>query len=148
MYPFLFGISIIQQFRPYFRKHISKQLDPHEYLFLNTLIIAAIIIIYLVYLWSKEQHSFTEMFGKYSKLTFFEYCCIIILSLITVCSSIFIFYFDKYYNNPFINSIFLKAFGMVSLLVVSVFFFKEKYNWQQVIGIITVLFGLYLMSLK
>ena len=50
MYPFLFGIALLQQFRPYFRKHISDRLDPHEFVFLNTLCIGAVVSIYLIYL--------------------------------------------------------------------------------------------------
>jgi drug/metabolite transporter (DMT)-like permease len=148
MYYLLFGITLIQQLRPYFRKYISNRLDPHEYLFLNTLFIAVIISIYLLYLWMNEKHSFTEMLSKYSDLTIIEYCCIFILAFFTVSSSIFIFHFDKYYNNPFINSIFLTAFGMISLLFVSVFIFNEKYKLNQLLGIVIVLLGLYFTTIK
>jgi drug/metabolite transporter (DMT)-like permease len=107
-----------------------------------------IIIGYLLYLGLTEKHSFTEMLSKYSDLTRIEYCCIFILAFFTVFSSIFIFHFDKYYNNPFINTIFLKAFGMISLLLVSVFIFQEKYKLNQVLGVVIVLLGLYLTTLK
>jgi drug/metabolite transporter (DMT)-like permease len=88
------------------------------------------------------------MLVKYSNLTLIEYCCIFILAFITVSSSIFIFYFDKNYNNPFINTIFLKAFGMIALLAVSIFVFEEKYKWTQILGVVIVLLGLYLTTLK
>lgn len=148
MYPFLFGIALIQQFRPYFRKQISDRLDSHEFVFLNTLAISAVVLIYLIYLWFTEQHSFIDMFGKYNKLTLIEYGCIFLLAIFTVASSIFVFHLDKYYNNPFLNSIFLKAAGMIMLVLVSIFIFKEKYTMNQIFGVVIILCGIYITTVK
>lgn len=148
MYPFLFGIALLQQFRPYFRKHISDRLDPHEFVFLNTLSIGLVVSIYLIYLSFTEQHSFSKMFGKYTMLTFLEYVCIFLLALLTVFSSIFIFHLDKYYNNPFLNSIFIKASGMIMLVLVSIFIFKEKYTMNQIFGVAIILCGIFISTVK
>lgn len=148
MYPFLVGIALIQQFRPYFRKQISDRLDPHEFIFLNTLMIGFVVSLYLVFLWVNEQHSFTDMFGKYTTLTMIEYSCIFLLAIFTVSSSIFVFHLDKYYNNPFLNSIFLKAAGMVMLVLVSIFIFKEKYNMNQIFGVAIIICGIYITTVK
>ena len=148
MYPFLVGIALIQQFRPYFRKQISDRLDSHEFIFLNTLMIGFVVSIYLVFLWVNEQHSFTDMFGKYTTLTMIEYACIFLLAIFTVSSSIFVFHLDKYYNNPFLNSIFLKAAGMVMLVLVSIFIFKEKYNMNQIFGVAIIICGIYITTVK
>jgi drug/metabolite transporter (DMT)-like permease len=148
MYPFLAAIAFIQQFRPYIRKQIADRLDPHEFVFLNTMFIALVVSIYLIYLWATEQHSFTDMITKYSTLTIVEYICIFLLAVFTVSSSIFVFHLDKYYNNPFMNSIFLKSAGMIMLILVSVFVFKEKYTINQIFGIAIILSGIFITSVK
>lgn len=147
MYPFLFGIAFLQQLRPYFRKHISNRLDSHEYIFLNTFVISIIVCVYLAYLFFSEQHSVTKMFTKYMKLTTLEYVCIIILALLTVASSFVIFHLDKNFNTPLLNIILLKSIGLISLIVISVCLFNEKYSMYQILGICIILFGMYLVSI-
>jgi len=91
---------------------------------------------------------FSKMFGKYSMLTTLEYVCIFILAFLTVFSSIFIFHLDKYYNNPLLNSVFVKAVGMIMLVLVSIFIFKEKYTMNQIIGVFIILCGIFITSVK
>jgi len=148
MYPFLAAIALIQQFRPYIRKQIADRLDPHEFVFLNTIFIAFVVSIYLIYLSLTDQHSFKDMFGKYSTLTNIEYICIFLLAIFTVSSSIFVFHLDKYYNNPLLNSIFMKSAGMIMLILVSVFIFKEKYTINQIFGIAIILSGILITTVK
>jgi multidrug transporter EmrE-like cation transporter len=56
--------------------------------------------------------------------------------------------FDKHYNTPLLNSIMLKTFGMISLILVSIFVFKEKYTYMQMLGMVLTITGIYMISLK
>jgi drug/metabolite transporter (DMT)-like permease len=87
------------------------------------------------------------MFTKYMKLTTLEYVCIIILALLTVASSFVIFHLDKNFNTPLLNIILLKSIGLISLIVISVCLFNEKYSMYQILGICIILFGMYLVSI-
>jgi len=146
MYHYLLGISFLQQFRPYFRKYISNQLEPHEYFLLNTIIILVIIIIYTIYLKINNKISFYKMSNNYNNLKYQEIICIIILAILTVISGLFIFELDKNYNTPLLNSMYLKAFSTVALIIIGIFIFEESYKLHQFIGLLFIFLGVYLTS--
>jgi drug/metabolite transporter (DMT)-like permease len=147
--PFLYGfISLLQQFRPYFRKHISYKLEHHEYLFLNSLFVTMITCIYLVYLFVIERTSMEKIIDTFNILTLEEYIFIIALSILTIVSSIFIYEMDKNHNTPFLNNLFIKSSGILALIFISIFMFNESYKPHQFVGILFILLGIYLASTK
>jgi drug/metabolite transporter (DMT)-like permease len=147
--PFLYGfISLLQQFRPYFRKYISYKLEHHEYLFLNSLFVSIITCIYLVYLFVIERTSMEKIIDTFNILTLEEYIFIIALSSLTIVSGIFIYEMDKNYNTPFLNNLFIKSSGTLALIFISIFMFKESYKPHQFVGILFILLGIYLASTK
>jgi len=141
-------ISILQQFRPYFRKHISDKLDHHEYMFLNSFVISILASIYLVYLFAIEHTTIDKVIQKYKTLTFYEILFIIGLSSLTIISGFLMFEMDKNHNTPFLNSIFVKSAGILGLIAMSIFLFKESYKAHQFVGVAFILFGIYLASTK
>jgi len=70
--------------------------------------------------------------------------CLFIIAILAVISSLFIFELDKKYNSPLLNSLFLKIASVVALCFVSIFIFKEKYTWKQILGILLAILGIYL----
>lgn len=146
MYEYFLFISFLQQFRPYFRKHISNSLDHHEYLLLNSLCVFFISILYLLYLYSIRKIKLSKMVENYSSLTLTEFGCIITLSILTIIYAIFMFEVDKHHNSPLINSLFMKSAGAIALLCVGIFIFEESYKIHQIMGIGLILFGVYLVS--
>ena len=148
MYNFFLGITFLQQFRPYFRKHISNTLDPHEYVLLNTLAILIIIILYVSYLFITQKTTHSKLISNIKSLSYSECGCILMLAILTVVSGLLIFELDKNFNTPLINSMFLKAISMIALICVGIFIFKEKYKMHQYIGLLLVLLGMYLISQK
>jgi len=147
--PFLYGfISLLQQFRPYFRKYISYKLEHHEYLFLNSLFVSIITCIYLVYLFVIERTSMEKIIDTFNILTLEEYIFIIALSSLTIVSGIFIYEMDKNYNTPFLNNLFIKSSGTLALIFISIFMFNESYKSHQFVGILFILLGIYLASTK
>jgi|694.fasta_scaffold55378_6 drug/metabolite transporter (DMT)-like permease len=148
MYHFFLGITFLQQFRPYFRKHISNTLDPHEYMLLNAITIMIIIMLYISYLCITQKTTHSKLISNIQSLTYTECCCILLLAILTVVSGLLIFELDKNYNTPLINSMFLKAISLIALICVGIFIFKEKYKMHQYIGFFLVLCGMYLISQK
>lgn len=148
MYPLIIFISFLQQFRPYFRKHISNSLEYHEYLLLNSLCISFIVIVYLLYLYNARKLSVSKMITNYGTLTLVEIACILMLSLFTIISGMFLFELDKNHNTPLLNSLFVKSAGTIALVCIGIFMFEESYKLHQFIGIGLILIGIYLASSK
>jgi len=147
--PILIGsLSLLQQFRPYFRKYISDKMNHHEYIFINSLFICAIICIYLVFLVVTEKTTMTEIITTYKSLTLQEIGFLTALSVLTVISGVVVYELDKNINTPFLNSIYFKVAGMLALFAIGVLLFKETYKTHQIVGIGITILGIYLMSMK
>jgi drug/metabolite transporter (DMT)-like permease len=56
--------------------------------------------------------------------------------------------FDKNFNTPLINSLYLNTASVLTMLVIGVFLFKEKYDHIQILGIALIILGIYLFVNK
>lgn len=147
MYYYIFGLTLLKSINPYFRKHILATLTGHDLLIINTFFIFIIVAIIFLYKCFFDK-TIINTFNNYKKLSLTQLVCLFALATLAVVSSLFIFELDKNYNNPLINSLFLKVASVVALGFVSICIFKEKYNWKQIIGIILAGFGVYLITNK
>jgi uncharacterized membrane protein len=77
-----------------------------------------------------------------------EIGAVIVLSFLTVLSGIMLFEFDKSYNTPLINTIFIKSIGALSIVFIGVVIFEETYTYMNWLGILMILIGLYLVMSK
>lgn len=149
MYLLFFGITLLNQFRPYFRKYISDTLDHHEFFLLSAIMILFVISLYIVHLIHISGHtSMGTLLGNMAKLSYIEVLAVFILSTFTVISGLLIFELDKNHNNPLVNSIILKALSMIAVVCVGVFVFEEKYKIHQVLGVGLIILGIFLASKK
>jgi drug/metabolite transporter (DMT)-like permease len=148
MYLYLFTIQILKTFNIYFRKHILDTLEPHEYLFINTFLIAFIVLFFFLYKMIYHKFTINKLLGKIQKLSLIQLFFIILIAVVTCSSILFNIEFDKSYNTPLINRLFIKVISTILLVIVSVFFFKENYNLKQYIGIFLTVLGLYLTMSK
>jgi len=147
MYHYILGLTFLKSLSPYFRKHVLGILSGHELLFINTFCIS--IIVFLVFLYKfMFDKSFHKTIENYKKLSFGHYTCIFIIALLTVFSALLIYEFDKSYNTPFLNSVFIKVASVIFLFLVSVFLFEEKYTIKQILGIALTVVGVYLVTSK
>jgi drug/metabolite transporter (DMT)-like permease len=73
--------------------------------------------------------------------------CIFILAAVAVITTLSIFHLDKHYNTPLLNSVYMQAFGIVMLLVIGIFMFREQYKWNHFVGILVILLGIYITNL-
>lgn len=81
-------------------------------------------------------------------LNFMEIGSVIVLSALTVLSGIMLFEFDKSYNTPLINTIFIKSIGALSIVFIGVVIFEESYSYANWLGILMIIIGLYLVMVK
>lgn len=146
MLHFAFLIGTIKTFVPYIRKKVLLSLDPHEYLFLNTMIIAFLCSVYMIYHLFRNNHTLDNIMTKYRSLSYLEILFAFLISSITVISSIFILNMDKYYNTPLINSFLIKIISAVLLILTGIFIFEEKYNPQQMLGIFLGIVAVFLIT--
>jgi len=146
MYNLITGITLLKQIRPFFHKYILRTLNAHEYLFINSIIIFIVILVYLGYMFFVEHISLGETVDKCCKLSYFQIIGMIMLSIITMASTMLFFDFDKHYNTPLINAMYFYGVSIIILLLIGVFGFNEKYNWKQLCGIIVIMFGIYLIT--
>jgi drug/metabolite transporter (DMT)-like permease len=70
------------------------------------------------------------------------------MAFLAIGSSIFIYEFDKNYNTPLINSMFMRTASTISLILVGIFLFEERYSWKQIAGVFLTIFGVLLISQK
>jgi uncharacterized membrane protein len=148
MYLYLFTIQILKTFNIYFRKHLLTTLDSHEYLFINTILIALIVLFFFLYKMIFHNFTINKLVGKVQNLSLLQIFFIILIAVVTCSSILFNIHFDKTHNTPLVNRLLTKVVSTILLFIVSVFFFKENYNLKQYIGIFLTVLGLYLTMSK
>jgi drug/metabolite transporter (DMT)-like permease len=89
-----------------------------------------------------------ETFKNYRSLSFTQLGALFVMAFLAVGSSIFIYEFDKNYNTPLINSMFMRTASTISLILVGIFLFEERYSWKQIAGVFLTIFGVLLISQK
>jgi len=144
------GTTFLKSVVPYFRKHVLGTLNSDEFLLLNsTIIFIIVLIIFSIKILSGEQHeTFKEIVNNYKKMTYSQVICVSIIASLTVMSSLFIYELDKHHNTPLINTILLRSFSIISMILVGIFIFDEKYNWSQMLGVVLAFVGVFLIIRK
>ena len=149
MYHYLVGVSLFKSFTPYFRKHIFATLSGEEFLYVNTLIIFLLVLLYFIYKTSQRKiKNVHDIFKNYKQLTLSQFLAILFISCIAVLSSVFVFEFDRNYNTPLMNSIYLESLTTISLIIIAIFLYNEKYTYKQICGFFLVIAGIFLISNK
>jgi drug/metabolite transporter (DMT)-like permease len=116
-------------------------------LFINTFFISSIVFVFFLYkLLFDKSKPLIETFKNYRSLSLTQLVALFVMGFLAVGSSIFIYEFDKNYNTPLINSMFMRAASTISLILVGIFLFEEKYSWKQIVGVFLTIFGILLLS--
>lgn len=145
MLPFLLGITTIGSVRPYFRKHILDTLDPSDYALLNSLFITTFVVIYFLYIYTSDTKQMYKTYTNCCKLSYTQIAALSTLSLFTVVSSLMLLNMEKYYNTPLINSVTLKGFSLVLLILFGIFVFNEEYGLTHFVGIFFTVVGIFIL---
>jgi drug/metabolite transporter (DMT)-like permease len=142
------GSGIINTIKPFCKKHILNSLDGHEFVFLNTFLITSILLIYFIYLsvyQSHEKYNLHGLYNKYTNLSKSEICAIVGLSLITL-SSTFIGLHNQNKITNVKNNLIMKSITTILIIAIGIYMYEEEYNKIDIIGIIFILCGIYLVN--
>lgn len=141
MYKHIVGLSLIDISRPYLRKQLLQTLNPLEYMFLNTFLINALLIMYFSYIFVNQKQIIDSAVIQYNRLSMKQLCSITASSVSTVASSIILLDFDKKYNTPAVNNIIIKSSSIIVVFFIGYIFFQETYSMKQIVGIVTMVTG-------
>lgn len=141
MYKHIVGLSLIDICRPYLRKQLLQTLNPLEYMFLNTFLINAVLIMYFSYIFVNQKQIIDSAVIQYNRLSVKQLCSISFSSVSTVASTIMLLDLDKKYNTPALNNIIIKSSSIVAVFFIGYFFFQETYSIKQIVGIVTMVSG-------
>jgi len=147
MYTYAVCLSVLKSINPYFRKHVLMTLDSHELFFINSIVIFTLVAFWGLYKYIFEKTAYKSI-ENYKKLSLTQLAAILIICILSIFSTIFVYEFDKYYNTPLINFIFTKFVSVIALIAVGIFIFKEKYTIKQIFGIILAIIGIYFVTDK
>ena len=146
MYHILFGISILKSMEPFFRKDVLQTFNNEEFLFVNTLMISLLIIIYTLYMHFTKK-STLNVYKKLKTFSFAQIIFLIALAFITFISTVSIFKVSAEFNTQNLNAL-VKTLTTVFALAIGVTFYNEQYTATQIYGIITTIVGIYLITKK
>jgi len=147
MYLYLAFLTFIKAFNPYLTKHTLDILESHEVLYIDSILIFTMILFILFYKYFFNKKEIKTTFDNVQKLSFTQKISLFAGAFLSIITSICIYELDKKHNNPFINHTITKIASMILLLLISVIFFKEKYNTRKLIGAILSILGVVLLLL-
>jgi uncharacterized membrane protein len=147
MYHYIIGITFFDLLRPYFRKHVLKSLENHEFLLMNTFVILSITVTYIIYEFMFDKEFLKTTFDNCKNLSCWQFFSLFLVSLLTVLSTLLLLELDKKHNTPAVNSIILKSFSLILLFIVGIIMFKEQYSAKQILGIIVTILGIMILTI-
>ena len=141
MIHFVVFSECIKVFTPYVRKYILIVMDPAECLFLNAIIVLLLCGAFFAYKVGFDDHKLEHTFKKYQSMTPMQILFAGWIGVATVISSMVVLTMDKHYNTPLINNMLFKVISVILLLLTGIVFFKEHYNYSQLLGMMMMILG-------
>jgi drug/metabolite transporter (DMT)-like permease len=144
----LLGSIFLRTIDPYFRRHLtSKSLNATDYMYLETFIYTSVLILFIIFKYFYDKKEAFESFKNLQNIKIRDIIFMSITSFFFIYSTLMI-YENEHNNTAFINGVFLRGGTLIGILIVGIFFYKEKYTWKQVVGIIFTFIGIYLLMNK
>ena len=146
MYNILLGVAMLKSIRPVFKKNVMQSIDNYSYLLLNTLFISIFVVLYFIYLNSKNV-KFTQVVDNCKSMNVVQVISMILISFLTIISTILIMNMDQSSLSTTSVTI-MKSISSIILVLLGIFIYKEKYNFTQIYGVILTIVGIYFISSK
>jgi uncharacterized membrane protein len=131
------GLSVLGTFRPYLRKHITQDINPWEFMFINSVIIG---ILSFIYCYFHKKEKISNLFT----LSTTQYLAALIISGLTIVSSLVYLSMEK--DNVLTSSFLWRGISAVAFVAVGFLLFKEKVTMTQMMGIIAIILGSFLVA--
>jgi len=137
MYHIIAGLSLVGTFRPYLRKHITQDINPWEFMFMNSIVIGIISGLYCYF--HKKENPVNLL-----SLAPSQYLSVLIIGSITVMGSLFYFSIEK--ENIVSTSFLWRGISTIVFVLTGLFLFEEKLTNTQLIGILITIVGSFLVA--
>lgn len=140
-------IFIIKFFRSILKKKMTTLVDENQFIMINTTIILILLIFYYIIksFISGTKLPFGSIYNKWCDVDMKQKCIIICLSIFTILNSFAFFDLDKSENQSKMPLV-IKSLSSVGVIIFSCLIVGEKITIKQIIGIIMMIFGLYLVN--
>jgi drug/metabolite transporter (DMT)-like permease len=142
----LFGVTMLKSMRPIFRKNVMQTIDNYSFLLLNTLFISVFVVLYFLYLNSRNV-KFTEVVHNCASLNIVQIISMILVSFLTITSTIVIMNMDQSSLSTTSITV-MKSISTIILVLLGIFLYKEKYNFTQLYGVLLTVVGIYFIASK
>jgi len=144
----IFGSILLKTLDPYYRRHLtSSSLNAADYMYLETFTYSFALILFMIFNYFYNKKETFESIQNLQKVNIRDVLILLVTSFFFIYSTLMI-YENEHSNTAFSNGVLLRGGTLVGILLVGVFFYKEKYTWKQVIGIVLTLVGIYLLLTK
>jgi drug/metabolite transporter (DMT)-like permease len=139
---------LLKTFDPYYRRHLtSDSLNAIDYMYLETFIYSFVLILFVIFKYLYDKKESIETFKNLQKVEIKDVLIMSVMSFFFIYSTLMI-YQNEHSNSAFLNTIILRGGTLIGILLIGIFFYKEKYNWKQILGIIFSFLGIYLLMNK
>jgi len=142
----LFGVTMLKSMRPIFRKNVMQTIDNYSFLLLNTLFISIFVVLYFLYLNSRNV-KFTEVVHNCASLNTVQIISMVLVSFLTITSTIVIMNMDQSSLSTTSMTV-MKSISTIILVLLGIFLYKEKYNFTQLYGVLLTVVGIYFIASK
>jgi drug/metabolite transporter (DMT)-like permease len=116
-------------------------------MYLETFIYTFVLFLFIIFNYFYDKKESFETLKNLQNVKIRDVIFMSITSFFFIYSTLMI-YENEHSNTAFINGVFLRGGTLVGILIVGIFFYEEKYNWKQIIGIILTFIGIYLLMNK
>ena len=139
---------ILKTLDPYYRRYLtSDSLNAIDYMYLETTIYSFVLFLIIIFNYFYDKKGSVETFTNLQKIEIKDVCIMCVMSFFFIYSTLII-YQNEHRNSAFLNTIVLRGGTLIGILLFGIFFYQEKYNWKQIIGIIFSFIGIYLLMNK
>jgi len=139
---------VLKTFDPYYRRYLtSDSLNAIDYMYLETFIYSFVLILFIIFKYFSDKKQSIETFKNLQKVEMKDVLIMCVMSFFFIYSTLMI-YQNEHTSSAFVNTIVLRGGTLIGILLIGIFFYEEKYNWKQIVGIIFSFFGIYLLMNK
>lgn len=145
---YIFGSIFLKTIDPYYRRHLtSNSLNAADYMYLETFVYTFVLILFIMFKYFYNKKEAIESFKNLKNVELKDIIFMVVISIFFIYSTLMI-YENEHENSAFLNSILQRGGTLIGILLVGIFFYKEKYNWKQIIGIVLSFAGFYFLMDK
>lgn len=148
MYSYLAYITCLSTAKPYIRKNFTEDLDCYDYLYITTFVFVVFVLLMMLYayLFVDEEKSLGKTLDRYKNLNNNQMTMMIVLIIVTLVSSIFLYKLESEYRKPFLHNTYLKILSVVFLLIASYLAHEKEINMYHIFGMFSIALGIYLIN--